>query len=476
MTVLGLALSLNQEALAEEQPRVAESTTTSTNDFNSKSTMSSSTDTSATTASKSTAPKLLGVTNKKIAVSQPFDPKAGVTATDEKEGDLTSKIIVSGNINTQVAGEYPVTYSVTNAEGLKTQKTSMVRVQAAAAEDYKVEITDFSLYKNATFSNEIHQRMIIKNGNNEIVSPNDAVVTVVGEQTATQLGIVPIVFTVKLTNGPTIEHTVNVTVKSGIRVVKPKEEYTYTGSRYEDGIDLMNYIEAYESDTQGKETRMTAYNAATKTGIEVIKNDLNVSVPGRYAIVYRLTNSLGEVMEYTSFVTVIKPKDPLKPTIKVEDKTMYVGDRLTEDMIIKWAKTENAEQVAFEVINGEIQVNSLTDKLVKVGSYTIRFTASRKDETTGNILTEQAEMVLTVKEKEPTSSPSTTTTSTTITGKNNVANAQNVRTTKGTVPSTKAKSLPKTGSERGNVALIISGVALVLGSLGVGVRSYRETK
>lgn len=476
MTVLGLALSLNQKALAEEQPTVAETTTTSNDDFNSESTMPSSTATSATMESERTAPTILGVTNKEITVDQPFDPKAGVTATDEKDGDLTSKITVSGSINTQAAGEYPITYSVTNAEGLETQKTSMVRVQAAAVEEYRVEMTDFTLYKNATFSNEIHQRMIIKNSANEIVSSNDAVVTVIGEQTATQLGTVPVAFTVKLANGTTIAHTVNVTVKSGIRVAAPKEEYTYRGSRYEDGLDLMNYIEAYESDGQGKETRMTAYNATTKTGIEVIKNDLNVSVPGRYAIVYRLTNSFGEVMEHTSFVTVIKPKDPLKPTIKVEDKTMYVGDRLTEEMIIEWAKTENAEQVAFEVINGEIQVNRLTDKLVNTGSYTIRFTASRKDETTGDVLTEQAEMVLTVKEKESTSSPSTTNTSTTITGINNVATAQNVRTTKGTVPSTKAKSLPKTGSERGNVALILSGVALVLGTLGVGVRKYRETK
>ena len=482
LTVLGTTASLNQVVSAEEQPAVAESTTTSSLSESLSSTTTASTTTTTTSSSttssevapKKTVPKLLGVENKKIAVTQSFDPKVGVTATDEKEGDLTSKITISGKVDSQKVGEYPLTYSVKNSEGIETKKAIVISVQAATLEEYKVEISDFTLPKNTTFSTEIQQRMVIKDKDNKNVPSTGAVVTVDGEQKASKLGVVPVNFTVKLANGATIKHTVKVTVKSGIRVVTPKEEYTYHGSKYEDGIDLMNYIEAYEMTSQGKETRMTAYNSATKSGIEVIKSDLDVSVPGRYSIVYRLTNSLGEVVEHTSTVTVIKQKETIRPTVKVEDKTLYVGDRLTEDIVLDWAKTENAEQISFEVIDGEIEVSRTTDQLLRAGTYKIRFTASRRDEMTDAELTAQADMVLTVKAKETTATSTPTTTETT--GLNGGTTTQKVAPKQAAATPTKAKTLPKTGSEKGNVVLIISGVALVLGSLAIVIKNYRATK
>lgn len=46
-----------------------------------------------------------------------FDPKAGAAASDEEDGDLTDKILVEGSVNTEKAGEYTLTYSVTDSEG-----------------------------------------------------------------------------------------------------------------------------------------------------------------------------------------------------------------------------------------------------------------------------------------------------------------------------------------------------------------------
>ena len=39
------------------------------------------------------------------------------TATDDRDGNLTSKIVVSGNVNTGVAGTYTVSYNVRDAAG-----------------------------------------------------------------------------------------------------------------------------------------------------------------------------------------------------------------------------------------------------------------------------------------------------------------------------------------------------------------------
>jgi hypothetical protein len=55
----------------------------------------------------------------------------GATATDELDGNLTSKIKKTGSVNTLVAGTYVVTYSVANSVGQEASVTRTVIVKAA---------------------------------------------------------------------------------------------------------------------------------------------------------------------------------------------------------------------------------------------------------------------------------------------------------------------------------------------------------
>ncbi|NRA49074.1 MAG: DUF5011 domain-containing protein, partial [Phaeodactylibacter sp.] len=56
---------------------------------------------------------------------------AGATATDDTDGDITSSISVSSNVNTSAAGSYTVTYDVSDAAGNNTQATRTVNVEEA---------------------------------------------------------------------------------------------------------------------------------------------------------------------------------------------------------------------------------------------------------------------------------------------------------------------------------------------------------
>ena len=56
-----------------------------------------------------------------------IDPKA--TAKDEIDGDITNKIIIEGTVNTDVAGEYTLTYKVTNSSGKQATVTRKVIVK-----------------------------------------------------------------------------------------------------------------------------------------------------------------------------------------------------------------------------------------------------------------------------------------------------------------------------------------------------------
>ncbi|MBN1039147.1 DUF5011 domain-containing protein [Clostridium botulinum] len=76
-----------------------------------------------------TKPTISGVKNQIITIGDKFDLMAGVTARDKEDGDLTSKIKVEGNVNTEVAGQYNLTYTVVDSEGLKDVKECCIKVK-----------------------------------------------------------------------------------------------------------------------------------------------------------------------------------------------------------------------------------------------------------------------------------------------------------------------------------------------------------
>lgn len=60
--------------------------------------------------------------------SNAFDPLNGVTATDEVDGDITSKIKVSGTVDTSLLDTYTVIYKVTGSNGKEVSVTREVTV------------------------------------------------------------------------------------------------------------------------------------------------------------------------------------------------------------------------------------------------------------------------------------------------------------------------------------------------------------
>lgn len=54
----------------------------------------------------------------------------GATAKDDKDGDISSKISISGSVNTSKAGKYTITYSVKNSNGKTVTKTRTITVNA----------------------------------------------------------------------------------------------------------------------------------------------------------------------------------------------------------------------------------------------------------------------------------------------------------------------------------------------------------
>lgn len=131
--------------------------------------------------------------------------------------------------------------------------------------------------------------------------------------------------------------------------------------------------------------------------------------------------------------------------LEAADKVLYVGDKLIEDMILSWAKTENADSIQFEVLDQEITLNTVTNTLTTAGEYAIRYIAYQD---TGK--TAEETIKLTVKERPVITNTGNTTPQNKLLNTNKTIVSKPVRNA----------TLPKTGSE--NASFIPSLIGFIL--------------
>ena len=62
-------------------------------------------------------PIISGVKDEEIQIGEVLDLKKGVKAIDDIEGDITSRMIISGEVNNQVPGVYQIVYTVSDKDG-----------------------------------------------------------------------------------------------------------------------------------------------------------------------------------------------------------------------------------------------------------------------------------------------------------------------------------------------------------------------
>ncbi|MGE7758826.1 immunoglobulin-like domain-containing protein [Peribacillus sp. NPDC097895] len=77
----------------------------------------------------STKPVISGAKSKTIAYNSTFNSKSGVSAKDNLDGSLTSKIKITGTVNTKKKGSYTLTYTVTDKSKNKAVVTRKITVK-----------------------------------------------------------------------------------------------------------------------------------------------------------------------------------------------------------------------------------------------------------------------------------------------------------------------------------------------------------
>lgn len=75
-------------------------------------------------------PVITGITDVSITEGTAFDALAGVTASDKEDGDLTSRIAVTGSVDATKVGAYQLTYTVSDSQGATATVVRTVTVKA----------------------------------------------------------------------------------------------------------------------------------------------------------------------------------------------------------------------------------------------------------------------------------------------------------------------------------------------------------
>lgn len=89
-------------------------------------------------------PVISGATSKTIYVNTTFDPRVGVTAMDNSDGDVTSAIKINGLVNSKTVGVYTLTYTVTDSSGNETTVTRKITVTLASPANLKAVASTYN--------------------------------------------------------------------------------------------------------------------------------------------------------------------------------------------------------------------------------------------------------------------------------------------------------------------------------------------
>lgn len=270
-------------------------------------------------------PEIKGVKNKTISFGSSFNEMSGVTAKDTAGNDITSKIKVSGTVNTKKGGTYKLTYTVTDAIDRKDTKTAVITVKddstvTITAKNKKVQLgDDFDVLDGVTAKTKAG-------------TDRTSTLKVSGKVNTNKVGTYKITYSAKQPNGKTTKKVITVSV---VDMKKPildgVENHVLLTTDFEDGdtVDLMDGVSAQA--TNGKD--LTSRIKVTGT--------VNPRKVGTYKVTYSVTNDSNVTTKKTVTYTVKQPE--------------YVSLKGVKNMTVSYTKDSMLDEEKEALVKRTIQ-------------------------------------------------------------------------------------------------------------------------
>ena len=303
---------------------------------------------------------VIRATDKTIEVGDEFDPRADVTAQDEEDGDLTDKIeILKNDVNVNEPGIYDVTYKVTDTQGASYTTTIKVTVNPKAAVLNACPVIN-ATDKTLTVGDQFNPRADVTAEDEEDGDLTDKIEILKNEVDTTKPGKYEVTYKVTDSKGASYTKSITVTVNpkmevlNAIPTIKAEDKTLTVGDTFDPKADV---------------TATDAEDGNLTDKIEILKNEVDTTKPGKYEVTYKVTDSKGA--SYTKSITVtVNPKMEVLnaiPTIKAEDKTLTVGDTFDPKADVTAADEEDGDLTdKIEVLKNEVDTT-------KPGKYEVTY-------------------------------------------------------------------------------------------------------
>ena len=306
------------------------------------------------------AAPVIQATDKTIEVGDEFNPRADVTATDEEDGDITNNIeILKNDVNVNEPGIYDVTYKVTDAQGASYTTTIKVTVNPKAADLNACPVIN-ATDKTLTVGDEFDPLADVTATDEEDGDLTDKIKILNNEVDMTKPGKYEVTYKVTDNGGASYVKTIKVTVN-------PKMEPINAAPIIEAEDKTLTVGDAF--DPMADVTATDAEDGNLTNKIEILKNDVDTTKPGKYEVTYKVTDRKGA--SYTKSITVtVNPKMEVLnaiPTIKAEDKTFTVGDTFDPKADVTAEDVEDGDLTdKIEVLKNEVDTT-------KSGKYEVTY-------------------------------------------------------------------------------------------------------
>ena len=256
-----------------------------------------------------------------------FDYKEGVSAKAYDGTDLTDSITYEKTVNTDVAGDYYVTYKVKDANGKET--SVKVKVTVLPNEKPVINASDKEIYLNSEF--DPLEGVTASDAEDGVITD----IKYTGEVKVNEVGDYQITYIVTDKNGQETRKTITVKViVNQLPVINAYDKTIYLNSEF----DPLEGVTAYDKED------------GTITKINVDKNEVKSDTLGKYKVTYSVTDSYGQTVSKTITVTVSEK------VLEAKDGEFYLDG-------IKWNSASKKYEISGYLI--QLDANNGIDDFLK---------------------------------------------------------------------------------------------------------------
>ena len=300
-------------------------------------------------------PPQITASNKITSVGKEIDLLSNVTAKDSDNKDISKYVLITKNdVDFNKAGDYKVTYSVLDEEGLRADKDIVVTVKEATKKANtapKINASD----KTTTVGKQLNLLDGVTASDEEDGNLTRYVIISSNNVNFNKVGDYHVTYAVLDSGGIRTEKKITVKVKEKANeapVIHASDKTITVGNK----VNLLSGVKA----TDKEDGDLTQY-------VTIASSNVDFDRVGTYKVTYAVLDRGGITTRKQITVTVKSPNNNTAPVIHASDKTITAGNRVNLLSGVKATDKEDGDLTQY------VTIASSNVDFDRVGTYKVTY-------------------------------------------------------------------------------------------------------